>query len=473
MGKAHRLARANYIPRVFGFAASFAITGLLVVENSWSYWNLVFWGAYFLVYPHLVYLASRTKPGQKEIEIRAMWIDSFIIGGLTAHFHFSLWMSYVFLVAVVLNSVMVGGFRQLLRSMLLYASGILLFGLINGFNVELGAPFYIEVLAMLSLLLYVISIASTFYGQTRRLAEIRMELEEKNTVLGTTRSELVEKARKAGMADVATGVLHNIGNILSSVKVSISILHNTLRNSRIQALKKANNMLKNRIESFPVEDPKDKLLLEYYLKIEEPIYEEYERLRTQKDRLREKIDLIVDVIAAQQDYSKGDIFIEEVNLQDMAESALTLHAGSIARHDLTIEKEFEKTESVNVEKNKLMHILFNLFKNAKEAMEGQSPDDKYITMNIWQDEKSVYLSIADTGCGIKNEDINKVFSHGFTTKKKGHGFGLHSCANYMNEMNGEIRVESSGPGKGATFTLSFPKNAQKNKNALKEMEARD
>jgi signal transduction histidine kinase len=120
-----------------------------------------------------------------------------------------------------------------------------------------------------------------------------------------------------------------------------------------------------------------------------------------------------------------------------------------------VKKELSAIDAIKAHRTQLIHILVNLFKNAKEAVADNDPDDKVITIKTWQDEDNVYLTIADNGYGIKEKNIDKIFTQGFTTKKDGHGFGLHSCANYIQSMGGDIRVESDG--KGAAFTLIFPR----------------
>ncbi len=465
LGPAHRLARANYIPRVFGFAASYVIISLLVIEKGWSNLNFYLLGFWFLIYPQIVYLAARAFSNNKKVEIRAMMVDTLVLGYITAHIHFSEWMFFAFLSATVLNNIMVGGSKQLVQALALYVSGILIFAATSGLVFEFEAPLRIDILTILIILFYMAIIASTFYKQTRRLANIKMELEKKNKELAETleeleltRNELIEKAHKAGMADVATGVLHNVGNILNSINASTSAMNETLKNSQIKKLEKANNLLREQINEFVFEDPKKKMLLEYFLKIEEPIKKEYEYLTRQKNRLREKVDLITDVISTQQDLSKASSYTEEVNLQKLFEDTLALNAGSIERHGLTIERNYEDIPPIMIEKTKVMHILFNMLNNAKESMNEANVEEKVLKVRFWEDAEYVHLSITDNGVGIREENMNKIFSHGFTTKKTGHGFGLHSSANYIKEMKGKIRAFSDGPGKGATFRLSFSKS---------------
>lgn len=296
--------------------------------------------------------------------------------------------------------------------------------------------------------------------RTSELNEKNQDLKKILTDLQNTRDELVEKAHKAGMADLAANVLHNVGNILNSVNISSSLINEIVDQSHLKNLKKANVLLRENladIDNFILKDSRGKKLLEYYLKLEGPLDQEYEQLEVQNQRLSEKIGLIIDVVSAQQNYSNTGRIWESISLQQVVENSLIIQAGSYERHDIKIVKNFDVVDYVKVEKTKLIHVLINLMKNAKESIILQQPDEKRINIKLWQNDKKVYLSISDTGTGIEDQLLSKIFNHGYTTKKQGNGYGLHSCANYMQEMGGEIRATSHGSGKGATFTLSFSK----------------
>lgn len=302
----------------------------------------------------------------------------------------------------------------------------------------------------------------------REVTRQTLELSDKNAELtGTlkdlkeTRSELVEKAHKAGMADLATNVLHNVGNILNSVNISASLTEETLRNSNLKKLKKANKLLREHagdLKSFILNNPKGETLLQYYLKLEEPVAKEYKDLMAQNKRLIENIKLIIDVVNTQQSFSKAGRIYERVDLKQLTEDTLILQSATIERHGLEIVKEYNDVDKVNVERSKMIHTLVNLLKNAKEAMGDLNPEQKKLTLKTWQDDNFIYLSINDTGTGVKKEHLKRMFNHGFTTKAKGHGYGLHSCANYMKELKGTINIESEGEQKGTTVTLGFPRD---------------
>jgi signal transduction histidine kinase len=282
---------------------------------------------------------------------------------------------------------------------------------------------------------------------------------ERTKELRVAQKDLVDKAHKAGMADIAAGTLHNVGNILNSVKVSLEVLGAKTNDLPLQEFIKANELLKENLDSIEIfirDDPRGKKLLLYYLQIEEPFKKASAQIQRNFQRLSEKVNTISDVIAAQQNYAGVGGLTEKVILTDIVEDALLIQSGSIERHGLSVIKEFHETPEILVQKTKLVHILVNLIKNAKDSMVGMDPEKKTLRISIQNENGSIFIRIKDAGCGIAGENLNKIFSYGFTTKKDGHGFGLHSSVNYMKEMGGEMWAESEGVGRGAQFVLKFP-----------------
>lgn len=294
--------------------------------------------------------------------------------------------------------------------------------------------------------------------RTSELNQRNRELKQTLQDLEATREELVEQAHKAGMADIATGVLHNVGNILNSVNTSSALIDDTLQKSKISGLEKANEMLRenlDQIEMFFSNEGKGRKLLDYYLKLEEPLKQEHQKIIKLSERLSQKIRLINEVIAAQQSYATITTNSGTYNLAELVDEAIMLNAGSAERHDIHIEKNYRSSVPVVCQRTKLIHVLVNIYNNAKEAMAAVFEEDRKLIIDLWDDDEFVYLSLSDNGHGITKENLGKIFNQGFSTKAEGHGFGLHSSANYIKEMGGEISVESDGEGKGAKFVLKF------------------
>ena len=172
--------------------------------------------------------------------------------------------------------------------------------------------------------------------------------------------------------------------------------------------------------------------------------------------LTRSIDHIKDVVATQQSYAGVSSVIVPVQICDLAEDALRMNGGALARHQVTVVREFAEVPVMRLDRARVLQILVNLISNAKNAMAGMTGSHQ-LTLRVDVDAGShLRVSVKDEGEGITEENLTRIFAHGFTTRKAGHGFGLHSCALAARQMGGALTAHSDGPGKGATFTLELP-----------------
>lgn len=277
--------------------------------------------------------------------------------------------------------------------------------------------------------------------------------------LKSAEEELIRKQHKSELADMTTGTLHNVKNILNSVKVSTEMLNRIYATGSIRGLRIAGRILedhKDNMEDFLLNNPKGKKLIEYYLKLGDAYNaEENESLKHLK-RLQEKVAAIEKIVTAQQNYAGRSQMMESVSLENLIEDALIMHADALNTQHINIIKEFNNAHPIMGIKIKLMHIFINLIKNAKESMQNTPASERKLIFKTGKTDGYVCVNIEDSGCGIPSEAIKNLFQHGYTTKENGHGFGLYSCYQYMKEIGGNITVKSDGPGKGTTFFLSFP-----------------
>ena len=284
-------------------------------------------------------------------------------------------------------------------------------------------------------------------------------VEDRTRELEKAHKQLVDEAHTAGMADIAVTVLHNVGNILNSVVTSGTIIIRTVNNSKIEGFVKANELLREHeenLDDFILKDERGKALLKYYLLLEDAIKKENQEVIQQARRLLEKIEMIREVVIAQQTYSSSVYNFERIHLSGVLEDALTIKKESIQNNKIVVERNIEQLPPVYAQKIKLIHIFINLFSNAIDSLMEQNPEVMILKIDLYKERNNAIVRISDNGIGISDENKTRIFSHGFTTKKNGHGYGLHSCANYMTEMGGELWVESEGEGKGAAFVLGLP-----------------
>jgi C4-dicarboxylate-specific signal transduction histidine kinase len=187
--------------------------------------------------------------------------------------------------------------------------------------------------------------------------------------------------------------------------------------------------------------------------------DEIEEIKNESLELIKKTTMMKEVISTQQAYAKSGFHSEQLNLSQLIEDALKIQEASLKKWGVKLDKRLADTPACTGQKSKLLQVITNLVKNAKEAMNDNDqynrPKELLIETGMLND-KAVYLTIKDNGCGISKDQLTKIFNHGFTTKESGHGFGLHTCANAMTEMKGALKVDSEGLQKGATFTVTIP-----------------
>jgi len=324
-----------------------------------------------------------------------------------------------------------------------------------------------SVLLMLSLVWLAIRLIGSFAEINRvntalQTANDALEqrVEERTRELRDAQSELLDAARQAGMAEIATNVLHNVGNVLNSVNISSDLITRKLRNSKTQGLGKAMQLINEHphdLGTFLCEDPKGKLLPGYLNQLVGAIAQEQQEMVDELNQMNKSVDHIKDIVATQQSYAGANSMTEPLFINELLEDALRMNAGALTRHHVTVVREYAEVPQVMGDKHRLLLILINLISNAKYAMSDLSNRPRTMTLAVKiVDDSFLEISVRDDGEGIAPENMTRIFAHGFTTRKEGHGFGLHSCALAAIEMNGHLTAHSDGPGKGALFTLQIP-----------------
>lgn len=274
--------------------------------------------------------------------------------------------------------------------------------------------------------------------------------------------QLLEAARQGGMAEVAVGALHNVGNLLTSVGVSAEEIRAAAGEMRGAGLGKAAALLAEHAHDLPgffADDPRGKLLPTYLTKATGNLAQGLEQIQAEALELLEKTGLVRESIRALQDFARGGqehLLQEAIELPVVIRAALEIQRANLERHGVRVEQELDGVPPFVAQRSKLVHVLVNLLKNAVEAMRAVPEDRRVLSLRAARQEGGrIRVEVKDAGEGISPENLDSIFRYGFTTKRDGHGFGLHTCANYMKQMGGSITVSSDGAGRGATFTLSI------------------
>lgn len=274
--------------------------------------------------------------------------------------------------------------------------------------------------------------------------------------------QLVSSARRAGMADVATSILHNVGNILNSANVSLGVIQEINTNNDFVKLEVIAQMLEAHeadLAAYITTDEKGKLLLPYLLELTKKMAVSVHTFQAEILNLREHVNHIKDITAMQKTLSGITGLMEKVFLTEQIDVAIKMCGNIFEKYNIKLVKDIKENIFISTDKTKLLQILVNLLQNAKDALKDLDyKREKLITIVIahQQDDEFLSIAIADNGVGIKQENLNSIFGFGFTTKIDGHGFGLHSSALAAKELGGSLMVTSDGENQGASFTLLLP-----------------
>ncbi len=281
------------------------------------------------------------------------------------------------------------------------------------------------------------------------------------TRLAELQRSLVDASRKAGKAEVASDVLHNVGNVLNSVNVSATKAVEQVRDIGVADVAEVAKLLrqhKDDLGAFLNDDEKGKLIPSFLDELGTHLVDEQGTALEELKSLAANVDHIKEVVNMQQEYAKAADVFEVVHLRSVVDDAVRINDAAMRRHGVHLEVNAGDLPDVRTDSHRVLQIVVNLLSNAKYATSAANHSDKAIRVEASADDDAnrVSIQVSDNGVGIAPENLTRIFSHGYTTREKGHGFGLHSAAIAAKELGGTLTAESDGPGHGATFVLELP-----------------
>lgn len=303
---------------------------------------------------------------------------------------------------------------------------------------------------------------STRVGLQRRdeIGRLSQEFDRMMEKLAISRQEIVTTARRAGMSEIATGVLHNVGNVLNSVNVSANMVARKLAKLSVEDLEKLTGVLRQHeadLGRFVSEDARGRHLLPFLGELSSTLARQREEIARELQVMEAGVSHIAEMVRAQQSIAGTRGVFEKASLDRELEAAIRICGqayGGFAGID--VQRDFEPVPRVRVDKHKLMEILVNLIHNAQQSLAEAGGAERRLVFRLRQDGGRARIEVEDTGVGIPPENLTRIFQHGFTTKENGHGFGLHVSANAATEMSSTLVARSDGRGRGATFVLEIP-----------------
>jgi NO-binding membrane sensor protein with MHYT domain/two-component sensor histidine kinase len=268
-------------------------------------------------------------------------------------------------------------------------------------------------------------------------------------------SQLRDASRDAGMAEVATGVLHSVGNVLNSLGVSAALMQSQLRDSRVGNVQRIATLIRENgdgLGQFFESDERGRQMPGYLAQLGENLTAENQRLQTEAAAIAAHVGHIRNIVAAQQTYARRGGVTEALDVAELLDNAVAIHFADMP--DVTVRREYEPLAPLIIDRHKLIQILGNLLSNARHALKDHTEVRRQLTLRVRRENsESIAIDVQDSGVGIPSGVLGRLFEFGYTTKKDGHGFGLHTSAILAKELSGELLAFSEGPGQGARFEL--------------------
>lgn len=298
----------------------------------------------------------------------------------------------------------------------------------------------------------------------KNAADLTSALDE----LKSAQEMLISSSRKAGMAEVAINVLHNVGNVLNSINVSTLSLAERLGKQRVSKLSRVSELINSHqenLETFLTQDPKGKAVPAYLTQLSQVLQDDFNFYLVEVECMSENIEHVKNIIATQQQHAKTVDVFQNVKIPELIESAVEMIIGDFDLSNIEMSRDFDKDLEIFSDKHRILQMLANFIKNAHESIQEANQPIGYISLSAKKTEngESIRILISDNGVGIAEESSLKIFTHGFTTKRDGHGFGMHSSANSAKVLGGDLQIKSDGLGLGATVTLTLPVQPQSHK----------
>jgi two-component system NtrC family sensor kinase len=289
---------------------------------------------------------------------------------------------------------------------------------------------------------------------------LEQRVEERTRELKAVHQQLVQTARQAGMAEIATNVLHNVGNVLNSVQTAAGLAKERVTGLKLEQVGRVASLMEQHQENlghFLTQTDRGRNVMPFLSQLSQNLVAERQELLVLLEDVNRYTEHIGGVVKLQQNYARLPRLHESALLEELVQDALRINAAGLSRHQVQVEKHVSQVPPVMTDKNKVLMVLVNLISNAKYALDAAPREQRHLTVRLLPPAGGrLRIELQDTGVGIAPEMLTRIFQYGFTTREGGHGFGLHSSALAAQELGGSLTAHSEGLGRGATFVLELP-----------------
>jgi signal transduction histidine kinase len=313
-------------------------------------------------------------------------------------------------------------------------------------------------LSILLIIIYVLGVIPVRSADRARarLAEANVSLQgeveqhlETQSALHEAQSQLLRTARFAGMAEVATGVLHNMGNALNTVAVTARLARDTAEDDSLQ------RRLERTVDLLADPNADREAIQRYLSAVARRVHSRREQSVAELDRLMDGVAHVESVVSAQQRHARSGGLVEDTPVRTMVNQAVALARPIIEQLGVRVEATYIQNINVITEVHQVIQILVNLVRNAADAMRDLDAE-RIIHIDAELVGSAVRLVVRDSGPGVPADQRERIFQHGYTTKSTGNGFGLHVSALAARSLGGELALLPHVDGIGARFVLFIP-----------------
>ncbi|EKO3843024.1 TPA: cache domain-containing protein [Vibrio harveyi] len=256
--------------------------------------------------------------------------------------------------------------------------------------------------------------------RTASLKDKTEELELHIQLLNQTRDKLVVNEKLAALGELTAGIAHEINNPTAVILGNVELIQFELG-------------------------------------------EEASRVQEEIDAIHAQIDRIRNITRSLLQYSRQGGVQDEITWQHVnpiIDESITLVKTGTKKRDIDFVTDLQAHTSVEINRHHLLQILVNLQMNGIHAMDGKGK--LTVVSEDWIEDgelKGAVIHVTDEGCGIKPENLSRIFSPFYTTKRDGTGLGLSVSQSILSQTGGELKAESEW-GKGSTFSIYLPKKAE-------------
>ncbi|MDZ4693546.1 MAG: HAMP domain-containing sensor histidine kinase [Deltaproteobacteria bacterium] len=266
--------------------------------------------------------------------------------------------------------------------------------------------------------------------------------------------------RLALNAQAANGILHNLGNVMTSVSITTDMTVDLVEGSSVSNVRRVVELMRSRqddLATFLTMDDKGRSVLPFLDRLATTLEDERHELAEELGRLREQLGHARRILNRHQQLSHASGVTEVCRPGEMIEQAIELALPDGTRGDMRVWNDCETATRLVVDRQLVLQILVNLLRNAKDAIHVAEGRVGQIRINAFTtDTGKIQFEVSDNGAGISPENKQRLFAYRFTTKKGGNGLGLYSSGIAAQELGGRLTCTSPPGNDGATFVLELP-----------------